>query len=153
MHSHCRGSLPREADANLEVDSVCALCAALIIAGGSSQLKILQAHIFSSIARLPVCLLSHSVGNSISVSATTVSGADKHAYCQKRNSILTNLETLGALKQSCPGFYPTHWHESAWGSRVVQGKGCESSTRGWGISCRSMRDLGPKIEGSIRQLA
>ena len=66
------GSLPREVEANLEVDRVCALCAALIIAGGSSPLKIPQAHIFLSTARLPFCLVSHSAGNSMFVSAITV---------------------------------------------------------------------------------
>ena len=33
------GSLPREVEANLEVDRVCALCAALIIAGGFFSIK------------------------------------------------------------------------------------------------------------------
>ena len=39
-----------------------------------------------------------------------------------RIAILTNLVGLCTLKLSCPGFSHTHRHESAWGSRVVQGK-------------------------------
>ena len=66
------GTLPREVDASLEVDRVCALCQRLSLLGGSSPLRNPQAHIFSSIARLPVCLPSHIVGIPISVSAITV---------------------------------------------------------------------------------
>ena len=119
------GSLPREVDVNPEVDRVCALCAALVIAGwffsienpaGSYLFRYCPVARLSTIAQcwqFKFCQCYYGL---------QLPGADKHVFCQERIAILTNLENFCTLKQSCPGFSPTHRHESAWDSRVVQGK-------------------------------
>ena len=118
------GSLPREAEANLEVDRVCAFCAALIIAGGFSLENPAGSYLFKycPVARLSTITQRWQFNFCQCYYGLQLPGADEQVFFQKRISVLTNLEDLCTLKQSCPGFSHTHRHESAWGSHVVQGK-------------------------------
>ena len=46
-------------------------------------------------------------------------GAPKNVFCRKSTSVLTNLKCLSQLQRRCPGVSPSHLHEHAWGSRIV----------------------------------
>ena len=119
------GTLPREVNANWEVGRVCALCVALVSVGGFFSIEnpagsyIFKYSPVAPLSTITQCWLFNVCQCHYGLQ---LPGADKYVFCQKRTSILTNMQTLCTWAKPCPGISPTHQHESAWGSRAVDGK-------------------------------
>ena len=116
--------LPRERTANVQGAYVVDLCIALAKAGSwfvienprrsdfwrSSSFNRLQQHVPLVLAHVDMCAYDHRLP-----------GAPAHTFCCKATSFCSNILGFDKVSASCPGISAKHQHETAWGSRNVNG--------------------------------
>ena len=118
------GSLPREVRANLIATWVARLCLLIMASGGYFSI---ENPIDSYLFHFPPikALFRNKAVFSVKLDqcayCLSLPGAAACTYCLKRTLILTNMSSLEALSRKCPGISASHKHETAWGSRCVDG--------------------------------
>ncbi len=119
------GSLAREREANVQLQTVVLLAVELILAGGHFTLEnphdsyVFQTEILEELGSL--CSV-YRVSFDQCAYGLKLPGADPYVFCRKRTSVLGTLPEVSLLERWCPGFATRHTHDRAWGTRVVGGK-------------------------------
>ena len=119
------GSLTREIKANEEARVVAMLCALLAKHGGFFSIENPAGSylfLYEPIAALSRDFECYVASFPQCAYGLQLPGAPPDTFCRKNTYLLTNMNTLRQLSVKCPGLSETHHHETAWGSRIVNGE-------------------------------
>ena len=116
------GSLQRELDGNVLADVVASFCWALVSVGAHFSIENpSDSYLWQYPSIKALVNRFHFVVFDQCQFGLQLPGAPNCTYCKKSTAILTSVEQLMSLSRRCGGVTDQHMHETAWGSRRVDG--------------------------------
>ena len=79
-------------------------------------------------------------------------GSRPGVFCRKRSSLIGNFPEVLKLEQRCPGISPDHYHETAWGHRVVNGQRMQLSKSAGSYAPRFCEALASSVRAALLRL-